>query len=186
MAPKLGEMLLKARLINEQQLQKALEMQKADGGRLGKNLVDLGFIRDEQITQLLSQQFGVPAVNLAQFKEIDPSVIKLIPADVARKYQVMPLTRTGATLTIAMVDPTNVFAMDDIKFMTGYNVEPVVASETAIADTIEAHYGGAAEIERKSEMDDIVSAALNVDSDLEMVEEEDEKTEEALAAASED
>jgi type IV pilus assembly protein PilB len=186
MAPKLGEMLLKARLINEQQLQKALEMQKADGGRLGKNLVDLGFIRDEQITQLLSQQFGVPAVNLAQFKEIDPSVIKLIPADVARKYQVMPLTRTGATLTIAMVDPTNVFAMDDIKFMTGYNVEPVVASETAIADAIETHYGGAAEIERKSEMDDIVSAALNVDSDLEMVEEEDEKTEEALAAASED
>src|SRR5687768_14003124 len=187
MAPKLGEMLLKARLINEQQLQKALEMQKADGGRLGKNLVDLGFIRDEQITQLLSQQFGVPAVNLAQFKEIDPSVIKLIPADVARKYQVMPLTRTGATLTIAMVDPTNVFAMDDIKFMTGYNVEPVVASETAIQDIIESHYGASAEIERKSEMDDIVSAALQTDpADLEMIEEEEEKTEDALTAASED
>src|SRR5689334_13334810 len=134
MAPKLGEMLLKARLISQEQLQKALEVQKAQGGKIGKHLIDLGFIRDDQITQLLSQQFGVPAVNLAQFKEIDPQVIKLIPADVARKYQVMPLTRTGATLTIAMTDPTNVFAMDDIKFMTGYNVEPVVASEAAITE----------------------------------------------------
>ncbi len=76
----------------------------------------------------LSQQFGVPSINLAHF-EIDPSVIKLIPADVARKYNILPVNKTGATLTIAMADPTNVFAMDDIKFMTGYNVEPVVASE---------------------------------------------------------
>ena len=186
MAPKLGEMLIKAKLINEEQLQAALEHQKTDGGKLGKNLVDLGFIKDEQITQLLSQQFGVPAVNLAQFKEIDGQVIKLIPADVARKYQVMPLTRTGATLTIAMVDPTNVFAMDDIKFMTGYNVEPVVASETAITEAIETNYGASAEIERKEEMDDIVSAALSADADLEMIEDEEDLPEEALAAASED
>ena len=88
MAPKLGEMLLKARLVTEAQLQKALEHQKEKGGKLGKNLVDLGFIKDDQITQLLSQQFGVPAVNLAQFKDIDPQVIRLIPADVARKYLV--------------------------------------------------------------------------------------------------
>jgi type IV pilus assembly protein PilB len=188
MAPKLGEMLMKAKLVSELQLQQALEHQKKNGGKLGKNLVDLGFIRDEQITQLLSQQYGVPAVNLAQFKEIDAQVIKLIPADVARKYQVMPLTRTGATLTIAMVDPTNVFAMDDIKFMTGYNVEPVVASESGISEAIDTHYGASAEIERKSEMDEIVTAALSSsgDSDLEMVEEEDEKSDEALAAMSED
>ena len=133
MAPKLGEMLKKAKLITDDQLQQALEHQKQGGGKLGRNLVELGFIKDEQITQLLSKQFGVPAVNLAQFKEIDSQVIKLIPAEVAQKYQVMPLTRTGATLTIAMVDPTNVFAMDDIKFMTGYNVEPVVSSEMATA-----------------------------------------------------
>ncbi len=189
MAPKLGEMLLKAKLINEQQLQSALEHQKTKGGKLGRNLVDLGFIRDDQITQLLSQQYGVPAVNLAQFKEIDAQVIKLIPADTARKYQVMPLTRTGATLTIAMVDPTNVFAMDDIKFMTGYNVEPVVTSETAIQEAIDNHYGVSAEIEKKSEMDDIVSAAMTssgADADLEMVEDDEQMSDEALAAASED
>ena len=188
MAPKLGEMLIKHKLITEDQLQKALAHQKAEGGKLGRNLVDMGFIKDEQITQLLSQQFGVPAVNLAHFKEIDPQVIKLMPAEVAQKYQVMPLTRTGATLTIAMVDPTNVFAMDDIKFMTGYNVEPVVASESAILEAIETHYGASAEIERKSEMDSIVTQALTMGdaADLEMIEEEEELASDALTAASED
>jgi type IV pilus assembly protein PilB len=179
-------MLLKAKLISDEQLTKALEHQKESGGKLGKNLVDLGFIQDGQITQFLSQQFGVPAVDLSQFKEIDQQVIKLVPADVARKYQVMPLTRTGATLTIAMVDPTNVFAMDDIKFMTGYNVEPVVASETAIGEAIESHYGVSAEIEKQSEMEDIVSAALQSDADLEMVEEEEELSESELSSAAED
>ena len=186
MAPKLGEMLLKAKLISEDQLQKALEHQKESGGKLGKNLVDLGFIEDQQITQFLSQQFGVPAVDLSQFKEIDQQVIKLVPADVARKYQVMPLTRTGATLTIAMTDPTNVFAMDDIKFMTGYNVEPVVASEAGISEAIEQHYGVSAEIEKQSEMEDIVSAALQTDADLEMVEDEEELSEAELSNAAED
>ena len=187
MAPKLGEMLLKAKLISDEQLTKALEHQKESGGKLGKNLVDLGYLQDQQITQFLSQQFGVPAVDLSQFKEIDQQVIKLVPADVARKYQVMPLTRTGATLTIAMVDPTNVFAMDDIKFMTGYNVEPVVASETAIGEAIESHYGVSAEIERKqSEMEDIVSAALQSDADLEMVEEDEELSESELSSAAEE
>src|SRR6202030_3197359 len=92
-----------------------------------------------EITALLSKQYGVPSINLTQF-EIDPAVIKLIPADTAQKYQIIPLSRAGATLTIAMTDPTNVFAMDDIKFMTGYNVEPVVASETAVLDAIQKYY----------------------------------------------
>ena len=112
-----------------------MNYQKANGGKLGFNLVKLGFVKDEELTALLSKQYGVPSINLAQF-EIDPAVIKLIPSETAQKYQIIPLSRAGATLTIAMTDPTNVFAMDDIKFMTGYNVEPVVASETAVMDSI--------------------------------------------------
>ena len=91
--------------------------------------MSLGYVRDEEITSLLSRQYGVPSINLDHF-EVDPAIIKIIPAETSRKYQILPLSRSGATLTIAMADPTNVFAMDDIKFMTGYNVEPVVASET--------------------------------------------------------
>src|SRR5436309_14423653 len=102
----------------------------------------MGFVKDEQITSLLSKQYGVPAINLAQFK-IDPTIVKLVPTETARKYQVIPLSRSGSTLTIAMTDPTNVFAMDDIKFMTGYTVEPVVASEVAITDAVEKYYPSA-------------------------------------------
>jgi type IV pilus assembly protein PilB len=126
-AIKLGEMLLRANLITEDQLQKALEQQRVHGGKLGYNLVKLGYVKEDDITSLLSQQYGVPAIKLSHF-EIEPSIIKLIPAEIARKYQIVPLNRAGSTLTIAMGDPTNVFAMDDIKFITGYNVEPVVAS----------------------------------------------------------
>ena len=132
MPVRIGELLLKEKLITPDQLQTALQHQKAQGGKLGLNLVKLGFVRDEDITAILSRQYGVPSIIIGQF-EIDPSVIKLVPADTAQKYQIIPLSRSGATLTIAMTDPTNVFAMDDIKFMTGYNVEPVVASETALA-----------------------------------------------------
>src|SRR5687767_13458627 len=140
MAVRIGELLLKEKRITPEQLQEALNYQKANGGKLGFNLVKLGFVKDEELTALLSKQYGVPSINLAQF-EIDPAVIKLIPAETAQKYEIIPLSRSGATLTIAMTDPTNVFAMDDIKFMTGYNVEPVVASETAVGDAIARYYG---------------------------------------------
>ena len=123
-----------------EQLQEALNYQRKNGGKLGANLVKLGYVKDEEITALLSKQYGVPSIALNQF-EIDPAVIKLVPAETARKYQIVPLSRAGATLTIAMTDPTNVFAMDDVKFMTGYNVEPVVASETAVLDAIDKYYG---------------------------------------------
>ena len=116
-----------------------MKVQKANGGKLGFNLVKMGFVKDEEITALLSKHYGVPSINLAQF-DIDPGVLKLVPADTALKYQIVPLSRSGATLTIAMTDPTNVFAMDDIKFMTGYNVEPVVASETAVVAAIRKYY----------------------------------------------
>jgi type IV pilus assembly protein PilB len=139
MPVRIGELLLKEKRITPAQLQEALNYQKTSGGKLGFNLVKLGFVKDEEITALLSKQYGVPSINLAQF-EIDPAIVKLIPSETAQKYQIVPLSRAGATLTIAMTDPTNVFAMDDIKFMTGYNVEPVVASETAVTDAITRYY----------------------------------------------
>ena len=114
MPVRIGELLLKEKRINPTQLQEALTYQKSNGGKLGFNLVKLGFVKDEEITALLSKQYGVPSINLAQF-DIDVGVVKLIPADTAQKYQIVPLSRSGATLTIAMTDPTNVFAMDDIK-----------------------------------------------------------------------
>jgi type IV pilus assembly protein PilB len=146
MPVKLGELLLKENMVTPQQLQEALNQQKMTGGKLGKAFVALGYVKDEEITSLLSRQYGVPSINLEHF-EVDASIIKIIPADTARKYQVLPLSRSGATLTIAMADPTNVFAMDDIKFMTGYNVEPVVASEAALEDSIERYYGSTRSLE---------------------------------------
>jgi type IV pilus assembly protein PilB len=139
MPVRIGELLLKEKRITPEQLQEVLAFQKANGGKLGLILVKLGFAKDEEITALLSKQYGVPSINLHQF-EIDPAVIKLIPPETAQKYQIIPLSRAGATLTIAMTDPTNVFAMDDIKFMTGYNVEPVVASDGAVNDALEKYY----------------------------------------------
>ncbi len=140
MPVRIGELLLKEKRISPDQLQDALIYQRQHGGKLGANLVKLGFVKDDEITELLSRQYGVPSIALHQF-DIDAAVLKLVPAETARKYQIVPLSRAGATLTIAMVDPTNVFAMDDIKFMTGYNVEPVVASETAVVEAIEKYYG---------------------------------------------
>src|SRR6188768_2204438 len=143
MPVRIGELLLKEKRISAEQLQEALTYQRTNGGKLGANLVKLGYVKDEEITALLSKQYGVPSIALTQF-EIDPAVVKLVPAETALKYQIVPLSRAGATLTIAMTDPTNVFAMDDLKFMTGYNVEPVVASETAVVAAIQKYYGKAA------------------------------------------
>src|SRR5207237_6759772 len=143
MAVRIGELLLKEKRITPEQLQEALNYQRQNGGKLGYNLIKLGYVKDEEITALLSKQYGVPSIALTQF-EIDPAVVKLVPAETAQKYQIIPLSRSGATLTIAMTDPTNVFAMDDLQFMTGYNVEPVVASETAVVAAIQKYYGKAA------------------------------------------
>jgi type IV pilus assembly protein PilB len=150
MPVKLGELLLKENMVTPQQLQEALGHQKMNGGKLGKAFVSLGYVRDEEITSLLSRQYGVPSINLDHF-EVDPAIIKIIPAETARKYQILPLSRSGATLTIAMADPTNVFAMDDIKFMTGYNVEPVVASETSLEEAIEKYYGSTRSLQLRQE-----------------------------------
>src|SRR5215203_2724898 len=172
MPVRIGELLLKEKRITPAQLQEALSYQKTSGGKLGYNLVKLGFVKDEEITALLSKQYGVPSINLAQF-EIDPAIVKLIPAETAHKYQIVPLSRAGATLTIAMTDPTNVFAMDDIKFMTGYNVEPVVASETAVTEAINKYYAATPTpraVEKKAEKkkEPAQQANLNSAATLEM------------------
>src|SRR5215216_3081312 len=146
MSVKLGEILVRENLISPQNLREALDYQRQHGGRLGFNLVKLGLISDDMITAVLSRQYGIPSVNLDLFN-IDPSVISLIPQDVAQKHSVLPLSRVGATLTLAMVDPTNVFAMDDVKFMTGLNVEPVVVAEGSVQHAIAKYYGSSREIE---------------------------------------
>ncbi len=171
MSSRLGEILIKENLITSDQLRQALEHQKASGGRLGTCLMKLGFISDDEITGVLSRQYGVPSINL-KYYEVDTAVIKLIPQDTAIRYQIVPLSRVGSTLTIAMTDPTNVFAMDDIKFMTGFNVEPVVASETAIAEAISKFYGEAQSTEELSKVMKDLTGEEN--ADLELAAEEQE------------
>jgi type IV pilus assembly protein PilB len=160
MSSRLGEILLKDSLISPDQLKQALEYQKRNGGRLGTCLVKLGLVSDDDITAVLSRQYGIPSINL-KFYEIDPTVIKLVPQETAIRYQIVPLSRVGSTLTIAMTDPTNVFAMDDIKFMTGFNVEPVVASETAISEAIHKFYG---DVESVEELDKVMKDLADEDS----------------------
>ena len=183
MSSRLGEILIKESLITSDQLRQALEHQKANGGRLGTCLMKLGFISDDEITGVLSRQYGVPSINL-KYYEVDASVIKLIPQDTAIRYQIVPLSRVGSTLTIAMTDPTNVFAMDDIKFMTGFNVEPVVASETAIAEAITKFYGEAQSEEELSKVMKDLTGEEN--ADLELAAEEQEMNLAELERAAEE
>jgi len=161
MSAKLGEILVRENLISPQNLREALDYQREHGGRLGYNLVKLGLVSDDMITAVLSRQYGIPSVNLELF-QIDESVLRLIPQEVAQKYSVLPLSRVGATLTLAMVDPTNVFAMDDIKFMTGLNVEPVVVAEASIQHAISRYYGTTREIELAVSIDDAVLEGVGV------------------------
>jgi len=166
MSAKLGEILVRENLISPQHLRQALDYQREHGGRLGFNLVKLGLVSDDTITAILSRQYGIPSVNLELF-DIEDSVLRLIPQEVAQKYSVLPLSRVGATLTLAMVDPTNVFAMDDIKFMTGLNVEPVVVAEASVQQAISKYYSTSREIELASVAPEVVSNGNGFsDSDL--------------------
>src|SRR5262245_24329915 len=142
MSQRLGDLLVLEKVITPEQLERALKMQRESGNqkRLGSTLVQLGYISDEEVTNFLSRQYGVPAINL-QYFEIDPTVVSLIPEETAKRYQILALSRVGASLTVAMADPTNVFAIDDIKSITGFNIEPVLASEPAIAAAVQKAYG---------------------------------------------
>ena len=183
MSVRLGEILLKENLITQDQLQKALEFQRSNGGKLGSCLTKMGFITDDDITGVLSRQYGVPSINL-KYYEIDPNVIRLIPQDTAQRYQVIPLSRVGSVLTIAMTDPTNVFAMDDVKFMTGFNVEPVVASESAIADAISRFYGSTST--NGEELSNLMKDLADEDQELELAADESELDTAMLEKAAEE
>src|SRR5437867_3971855 len=183
MSVRLGEILVKESLITQDQLQKALEFQRANGGKLGSCLTRMGFITDDDITGVLSRQYGVPSINL-KYYEIDPNVIKLIPQDTTSRYQVIPLSRVGSVLTIAMTDPTNVFAMDDIKFMTGFNVEPVVASESAIGDAITRFYGSTST--NQEEISNLMKDLVDEENELELAAEESEMDLATLEKAAEE
>jgi type IV pilus assembly protein PilB len=164
MSAKLGETLLRENLITPQQLKEALDYQRVHGGRLASTLVRLGMLSDEEVTAVLSRQYGVSSVNLDLF-EVDPSAVSLVPQETAERYAVLPLSRVGATLTLAMVDPTNVFAIDDIKFMTGLSIEPVVVSETTLNSAISKYYGTSRELELARVMEDLVAESTSPQSE---------------------
>ena len=168
MPARLGELLVRANLISLQQLQEAQVSQNQEGGKLGYHLTRLGFIEESELTQFLSKQYGVPAINLSEF-DIESDVIALIPKDVANKHMLIPVNRAGASLIVAMSDPSNIFAIDDIKFLTGYNIEVVVASEAAITDAIDRYYNqslggsdGLGDVDLDEFMDDFEDEDIDV------------------------
>ncbi|WP_257305040.1 type IV-A pilus assembly ATPase PilB [Geothrix campi] len=136
-------MLVKAQLITDAQLEEVIRVQRREGGKLGSIVVRQGYCSDQDIVSFLGMQYGVPAADLEQWPPIDASVIALIPKDLAQRHKVLPLQRTGNVLTLAMSDPTDIFAMDDVRFHTGYNVDPVVSSEMGLVRAVEKYYGGA-------------------------------------------
>jgi type IV pilus assembly protein PilB len=136
---RLGDLLIREKLITKEQLDKALQEQKSNGQRLGYNLVKMGFVQETEITKMLARQYRMPAVDLARF-EVDSKIVKLIPADVALKHLVLPLKREGRTLTVAMADPTNLSVIDDLKFITRYDIFPVIAGEYTLRTALEKNY----------------------------------------------
>lgn len=177
-ANRLGELLVRNEMISDEQLQKAVAEQKKEGIRLGAALIKLGYVQENDLASFLSKHYGVPSINLAEF-DVDPAVISLIPPDVAQKYQLVPINRAGATLIVAMSDPSNIFAIDDIKFMTGFNVEVVVAAEAAIKEAIDKYY------DQSSTLADVMGDLEDFD-DLELVEDASLEDVGELEKASED
>ena len=184
MDDRMGAVLVQAGKISQKQLDAALAAQRETGGRLDSKLVGLGYLKDHELVDFLSKHFGVPAVDLGQIK-IDAAVIKIIPAELARKYTVLPISKAAARLTVAMTDPTNVFALDDIKFMTGYTVEPVVAAEESLRTAIDRFYGSTRAVELKKVMDDLHEDDVGA-GDLEVLADDQEIDLEELQEKSEE
>ena len=173
MSGRLGELLVRENLISVQQLRKAQEEQNRSGARIGAALIKTGAIEEHKLTDFLSKQYGVPAINLKDF-DIDPEIIKLVKKEVAEKHLVIPVNRAGPSLIVAMCDPSNIYAVDDLKFTTGYNIEPVVASEVSIREAIERYYA-----ERGPSLEEIVGEV----TDVEVAHEEEDDVEDAARAA---
>jgi type IV pilus assembly protein PilB len=174
---RIGELLVRENLLTAEQLRKARDEARSGGARLGAQITKLGFLQEQELSSFVAKQYGVPDINLDEF-DIDPSVIQLIPEEVAQKHSVIPVNRAGSTLILATADPSNIFAIDDIKFLTGYNVEVVVASEEQIKRAIDRYY------DKSSSLDDIMGDFD--DSDLELVSDSDDVDVNALAKESED
>jgi len=174
---RLGELLVRHGLVSDQQLHQALEDQKTQGGRLGTSLVKLGFAKEEELSAFLAKQYGMPSINLSDF-EIEHEIIRLVAPEIAQKYQVVPVNRAGASLIVAMSDPSNLFAIDDLKFMTGFNIEVVVATESSIKAAIDKYYDQSSSLAMV--MDDLD------DIDLEVVDEHDDVNLRDLERATED
>jgi type IV pilus assembly protein PilB len=151
---RLGELLLRDQMISVDQLQRARDESRRSGERLGHSLVKLGAIQEEDLTQFLSRQYGVPAINLAEF-DIEPDVIALVTKDVALRHKVVPVNRAGNSLIVAMADPSNILAIDDLKFVTGYNIEVVVAAEVGINQAITRYYEKSSEAQLEQVMNEL-------------------------------
>jgi type IV pilus assembly protein PilB len=166
---RIGDLLVREGLITREQLARALEEQRASGTRVGYNLIKLGFIEENELTKMLARQYKMPAIDLARF-EVDPKIAKMIPTELAVKNLVIPLKRDGRTLTIAMADPTNLGVLEDLKFITRYDIFPVIAGEFTLRNVIEKIYGSQDEQRLEKLMNEI-----EVDSDVEVIEEQDEE-----------
>jgi type IV pilus assembly protein PilB len=166
---RIGDLLVREGLITREQLAHALQEQKQSGTRVGYNLVKLGFIEENELTKMLARQYKMPAIDLARF-EVDPKIAKMIPTDLAVKNLVLPLKRDGRTLTIAMADPTNLGVLEDLKFITRYDIFPVIAGEFTLRNVIEKIYGTQDEQRLQSLMNEIAD-----DSDVEVLEQEEEE-----------
>ena len=179
---RLGDLLVREGLITREQLEKALQEQKQNGTRVGYNLVKLGFIAETELTKMLARQFKMPAVDLSRF-EVDPRIAKLIPAELAIKHLVLPLKRDGRTLTVAMADPTNLGVLDDLKFITRYDIFPVIGGEFTLKSAIDKLYESSAD----SQVADLLSVIDDMEGEVEIVEEKEEDVAaSAMAAQMED
>jgi type IV pilus assembly protein PilB len=167
---RLGDLLVAERLITEDQLKQALAEQKGKTEKLGSILARLGFITEEQLIGFLSRQYGIPSITLNNV-DVDAETLRLVPAPIARKYEVLPVKRIGGTLTLAMADPTNVFALDDVAFMTSLQILPVVAPQAAIRTAIEKAY----EVGQQSSMNEMLTE-ITADANVELLEGETEST----------
>jgi type IV pilus assembly protein PilB len=176
---RIGDLLVREGLITKDQLDKALQEQRQNGTRVGYNLVKLGFVQEIELTKTLARQYKMPAVDLSKF-EVDPKIVKLIPADLAVKNLVLPLKRDGRTLTVAMADPTNFAVIDDLKFITRYDIFPVIAGEFTLRNALEKIYESA-DVQISALLDEI--EGLDTEEDLEVVEQKDEEVNATALAA---
>jgi type IV pilus assembly protein PilB len=176
---RIGDLLVREGVITKDQLEKALQEQRQNGTRVGYNLVKLGFVQEIELTKVLARQYKMPAVDLSKF-EVDPKIVKLIPADLAIKNLVLPLKRDGRTLTVAMADPTNFSVIDDLKFITRYDIFPVIAGEFTLRNALEKIYESD-DVQISNLLEDI--EGMGDDEDLEVIEtKEDEASAASLAA----